>query len=138
MRYLAIDYGLKRVGLALCDPSETIVSPLQQLPSDANHPQRLIQQLQQIIVENQIEEIVLGLPLNMDDSESEQTRITRKFAAKLSEALGLQVHLQDERLSSSVAQERLTQAGLSRRKQKDKKDMLAACTILEDFLNKTN
>jgi len=134
MRYLAIDYGLKRVGLAVCDPDESIVSPFCQLEARKNWPEGLIEQLQKIILEHQIEAIVVGLPLNMDDTEGEQAQLTRQFSKKLIQATGLPVHLQDERLSSAAADEMLAEHGMSRQKQKSRRDMLAACAILRDFL----
>ena len=108
------------MGLAICDPDETIVSPLCQLPVDASRPERFFEELKQIIADNQIEALVVGLPLNMDDSESEQTKLTRQFAAELGLAMELAVHLQDERLSSSAADEKLAESGLSRKKRKQR------------------
>ncbi|TFG45750.1 MAG: Holliday junction resolvase RuvX [Candidatus Brocadiia bacterium] len=136
MRYLAIDYGLKRTGLALCDLSETIVSPLCCLTMDRSKPKRLTDRLRQIVSENEIEAVVVGLPLNMDDSEGAQAKLVRVFGAELEKTLGLPVHLQDERLSSSAADEMMIDSGLTAKKRRDKRDMLAACDILREFLDK--
>jgi len=136
MRYLAIDYGLKRLGLALCDRSETIVSPLCQLPVDVSRPDQTGKKLQEVVAEHEIDAVVVGLPLNMDDSEGEQAQVSRQFVEQLSEALKIPVHLQDERLSSMAADEMLAESGLSKAKQKSKRDMLAACDILQEFLHK--
>ncbi len=136
MRYLSIDYGLKRVGLAICDAEETIVSPLQLLKVDPSHPQRLIEQIERIITEHQVEAVVVGLPLNMDDSEGQQAELTRRFVKQLCETVNKPVHFQDERLSSEAADGMLAESGLSRKKRKEKRDMLAACEILNDFLNR--
>ncbi|MFC1783924.1 Holliday junction resolvase RuvX [Planctomycetota bacterium] len=136
MRYLGIDYGLKRLGLALCDASETIVSPLCQLSVNTGRPEELLERLKQIIDENQVEALVVGLPLNMDDSEGEQARLTRRFAGELAKTVGKPVHLQDERLSSMAAEEKLSESGLSRQKRRQRRDMLAACDILQEFLNR--
>lgn len=134
MRYLSIDYGLKRLGLAICDRDETIVSPLRQLRRDRRQPEKLIQHLCRIIDEQNVDALVLGLPLNMDGTEGAQAQITRRFADDLAHAVSLPIHLQDERLSSSAADETLAQTHLSRDKQKARRDMLAACNILDDFL----
>ena len=79
---------------------------------------------------------MVGLPLNMDESEGEQAKLTRAFAGRLSEALGLEVHLQDERLSSMAAEEMLAERELTSKKRKQRRDMLSAGDILNDFLNK--
>ena len=136
MRYLAIDYGLKRVGLAICDTGETIVSPLRLLKVDPSRPQRLIEQLERIITEHRVEAVVVGLPLNMDDSEGPQAKLTRRFAKQLNKAVDKPVLFQDERLSSEAADGMLAESGLSRKKRREKRDMLAACEILNDFLNR--
>ena len=136
MRYLSIDYGLKRVGLAICDAGETIVSPLRLLKVDPSRPQRLIEQLERIITEHQVEAVVVGLPLNMDDSEGPQAKLTRRFVRQLCNAVDKPVRLQDERLSSEAADGMLAESGLSKKKRKEKRDMLAACEILKDFLNR--
>ena len=136
MRYLAIDYGLKRVGLAICDAQEIIVSPLTLLEIARDQGATKLQaDLQQIVGAEHVAEVVVGLPLNMDGSEGLQATLTRKFATELAEALAVPVHLHDERLSSAAADEMLTQAGLSLRKFKGKRDMLAACAILQCFLD---
>jgi len=136
MRYLAIDYGLKRLGLAQCDPGETIVSPLCQLPVDVSRPEETFEKLQEVIVEYGIDAVVVGLPLNMDDSEGEQAKLSRQFAERLAQAVAIPVDLQDERLSSMAADEKLAEIGLSESKRKNKRDMLAACDILQEYLHK--
>ncbi len=136
MRYLAIDYGLKRLGLALCDPAETIVSPLCQWPVDVSRPDQILAKLQEVIAEHEIDALVVGLPLNMDDSEGEQAKLSRQFAERLAHAVHIPVHLQDERLSSMAADEMLAESGLSKSKRKTKRDMLAACDILQEFLRR--
>ena len=134
MRYLAIDYGLKRIGLAICDVSETIVSPLCQLERDRRYPAKLLLQIDTIAGENQVDAVVVGLPINMDGTEGDQARLTRKFCADLAEVITIPLYLQDERLSSSAADEMLSESGLTSNKRRQRRDMLAACDILGDFL----
>ena len=131
MRYLAIDYGTKRTGLAICDPSETIVSPLEVLRTDKG----LIQKLSEIIKNENVGAIVVGLPLNMDDSHGYQTKIVMTFIEKLKASMDIPVHLQDERLSSFAAEEKLTDAGFDRREKSKRLDAIAAAEILKAFLN---
>jgi len=135
MRYLAIDYGDKRLGLALCDPGQTFVSPLCQLNLGNSGWETVRPELLRIVREHDIAAIVVGLPLNMDDTEGPQARISRQFADHLTQALGLPVYLQDERLSTAAANDLLADSGLSSGKRRQRRDMLAACQILQDFLD---
>ena len=130
MRYLAIDHGTKRTGLAICDAAETIASPLAVL-----HGQKgLLQKIADIVEAENVEAVVLGLPLNMTGSESSQTKLVRKFAEQLKDRLSVEVHLQDERLSSFGAEEKLAPADFTRGKIKKRIDAVAAAEILEAFL----
>ena len=130
MRYLAIDYGTRRTGLAICDPNETIVSPLTVLQSE----QTLSEKIGQIVKDESVEAIVLGLPLNMDGSEGPQIQLVLKFADQLQARLTIPVYLQDERLSSFGAEEKLAPANLTRGEKKKRLDAVAAAEILEAFL----
>jgi putative Holliday junction resolvase len=134
MRYLAIDYGEKRVGLALCDPSETIVSPLCQVTMPAAGWQRLAQEIGRHAKEHEVEALVVGLPINMDGSEGEQALRVRRFAAVLQKLLDLPIHLHDERLSSQAADELIAEVAMTSRQRKQRRDMLAAYQVLKSFL----
>ncbi len=136
MRYMAIDYGLKRIGLALCDGGEIIVSPLCQIENVTSNRQLAFDSILTLIREHAIEALVVGLPVNMDGTMGEQARISRNFGLKLAELTGLAVHFQDERLSSKSADRLLADSGLTRKSKKARRDMLAACEILKDFLGK--
>ena len=130
MRYLAIDYGAKRTGLALCDAGETIASPYSVL-----HGQKsLVQRIDRVVVSENIEAIVLGLPLNMDDSEGPQAKKVRAFAKELQSHIPVPVYFQDERLSSFGAEQKLEEIGLSKGKRLERLDALAAAEILQAFL----
>ncbi len=130
MRYLAIDHGTKRTGLAICDAAETITSPLAVI-----HGQKeLLKKIAEIVEAENVEAVVLGLPLNMTGSESSQTKLVRKFAEQLKDRLSVEVHLQDERLSSFSAEEKLAPADFTRGKIKKRIDAVAAAEILEAFL----
>jgi len=134
MRYLSIDYGLKRLGLAVCDSSEAYVSALCQLQNDRSHCENVIRKIIEIIEENHIEAIVVGLPLNMDNSQGHQAKLTRTFAQKLSVAAGLPIHMQDERLSSAAADEILAESEFTNKQKKARRDMIAAAEILREYL----
>jgi putative Holliday junction resolvase len=132
MRYLAIDYGAKRTGLAVCDAGETIASPYEVL-----HGQKdLARRIGQIVASENVGAVVLGLPLNMDDSEGPQAQRVRTFAKELESQVRVPIHLQDERLSSFGAEQKLEQIGLSKGKKRERLDALAAAEILQAFLER--
>jgi putative Holliday junction resolvase len=130
MRYLSIDYGTKRTGLAICDPTETIVSPLAVIRSEKG----LLEKISEVVSSENVGAIVLGLPLNMDNSQGPQAKLVLKFAEKLRKNLQIPVHLQDERLSSFGAEEKLFSVDLSRSEVKERLDAVSAAEILENFL----
>jgi putative Holliday junction resolvase len=127
---LAIDFGEKRTGLAVCDRDETIASPLGVVQGQSN----IVESILTVVREERIEGIVVGLPLNMDDSEGGQAKRVRAFTQTLSRHLTLPIYLQDERLSSFSAEEKLSDLNLSRSQKKRVQDAVAAAQILESFL----
>ena len=131
MRYLAIDYGIKRTGLAICDPGETIASPLTVIEGQKNLPQKI----GDIVKAEGVQAIVLGLPLNMDDTEGDQAKLVYKFADELKKFIDIPVHFQDERLSTFSAQEKLTHAEFTRKRKKKRLDAIAAAEILRAFID---
>lgn len=131
MRYLAIDYGDKHTGLAICDPQETVVSPLQVIEGQKN----LIEKIACLIETESAQAIVIGLPLNMDGSAGPRAKLVQLFADKLKNRINLPIFLQDERLTSFAAEQKIAPAGLTRKKKKKRLDAIAAAQILEAFLN---
>jgi putative Holliday junction resolvase len=130
MRYLAIDYGIKRTGLAICDSAETIASPLTVIQGQ----KELLKKISEVIEKENVNAVVLGLPLNMDGSQGAQTKLVLKFGRQLQKGLKIPVLLQDERLSSFGAEEKLTAAKYTRGKKRKRLDAVAAAEILESFL----
>jgi putative Holliday junction resolvase len=133
MRYLAIDYGTRRTGLAICDAQETIASPLAVVQGQKD----LLPRIARIVAIEGVGGIVLGLPLNMDGSEGPQAGLVKAFAQKLAAHVPLPVHFQDERLSSFAASEKLEQAEYSRARKRARIDAVAAADILQSFLERT-
>ncbi len=134
MRYLAIDYGDKRTGLAICDSAETIASPLAVIEGQKG----LTKKIAEVVRTENIEAIVLGLPLNMDDSRGFQAKKVLQFAEQLKNHLNIPIHFQDERLSSFAAEQSLASAEFTRKKKKKRLDAVAAAQILEAFLEQKN
>ena len=133
-RYLGIDYGSKRIGLAVGDCGAGIASPLATIyvrGSTADHVRDVVAYAS----DYEIAAFVVGLPLNMDGTEGDQAKVTRAFADTLARATGLPVHYHDERLSSVAARELMLPAGLTRKKRKARLDRVAAQVILQSFLD---
>jgi putative holliday junction resolvase len=137
MRYLAIDLGEKRTGLALGDSVTGIVTPLEVIEHPAHEhagPARLHALARHIDAALGAGELVIGLPLNMDGTEGPAARRARAAAAELARLTGRAVHLHDERLSSAQADWALAGSGLTRGQKKQRRDAVAAAAILRDFL----
>ena len=132
MRYLAVDHGTKRTGLAICDSDETIASPLAVIEGRKG----LLGKIVEVVEAEKVEAVVLGLPLNMDGSQGPQSRLVLEFAEKLKKCLNIPVHLQDERLSSFGAEAKLAGADFTRAERKRRLDAVAAAEILEAFLQR--
>ncbi len=127
MRVLGLDYGGARCGCALADPTGTIVTPIDIIPQPATR--RGLDALAALVAEREVERIVIGLPLSLSGEESEQTRETREFAARLARRLAeaVPVELHDERLTTRMAQ-RMEDAATP-------EDSRAAALMLESWLS---
>jgi len=135
MRYLAIDYGDKHTGLAICDPAETIASPLTVIEGQTDLPKKIAD----IVKNEKVEAIVIGLPLNMDDTQGFRAKLAFQFADRLKAHLKIPMHFQDERLSTFAAEEKLNSTEFTRKRKKKKRlDAIAAAEILEAFLEQKN
>lgn len=140
VRVLGIDYGARRVGLALSDASGTLASPWRLLERPASEPATL-RLLGDLIDELRADDdglaaVVLGWPRRLDGSPTHQTPLVEALAKKLEKHTGLRVILQDERLSSHAAEERLVERGARDwRERKRKLDAAAAAVILQDYLD---
>lgn len=127
-----IDYGEVRIGVALSDSLRTIATPFvtyrrQSVSADA-------QWFRRMVAEQRVELFVVGLPVHLDGRESQQSRAARQFGAWLAETTGVAVSFFDERFTSAQAEEHLRAAGLTAKRRKDRRDMLAAQILLTDFL----
>ncbi len=132
MRYLAVDYGDKRTGLAVCDAAGTLATPYAVI--DTQNAAHLIEQIAQIASKEGIEAIVLGLPLNMDGTEGSRAKRTRAFGQTLSARLNLPTEYHDERMSSYIADSFFAPGQMTRDEKKKRMDAVAAAVILQSFL----
>ena len=131
MRYLSIDYGNKITGLAICDQTETFVSPLMAIPTSDT----LIGKIIEVVKAENVEALVLGLPLNMDDSVGPQAKKVQAFAEQIKKQIDTPVFFQDERLSTFAAEGKMIDMDLTRKGKKRRIDALAAAEILQAFLD---
>jgi len=131
MRYLAIDLGDKRTGVAVGDTFTGIVTPLEVVETSSEN--ELFVRLRNLIEWEGPGALVVGWPLNMDGSVGPSALKCKAFADRLSEATRLPVHLHDERLTSVVADEQMAMTGLTHKQKKARRDALAAAAILRGF-----
>jgi putative Holliday junction resolvase len=130
--WLGIDHGTIRIGVAAGADRDGIASPLSVIP--AQPLQQAIREIARLAGEYRAEGVVVGLPLNMDDTEGPQAKLARAMAVELARATGLDVRLWDERLSSFEADQALA-GHLTRKKRKARQDALAAAAMLRGFLS---
>jgi putative Holliday junction resolvase len=134
VRYLGLDVGRATIGLALADDVLRTARALRTLRR-AGEAQDLAE-IRKVAEEFEVATAVVGLPLNMDGTEGASARLARGFAGRLGAALGLAVELQDERLSTFEAEDRLRRQGLTARDRKAVVDAEAAAVILQDWLDR--
>jgi putative holliday junction resolvase len=139
VRALGIDYGERRIGLALSDPTGLLASPWKTLANHANldtAATRIAAELTALRdASDDVDVIVIGLPRRLNGEPTEQTRRVRSLSSLLSARTALPVVLQDERLTSHAADALLSQRERDWRKRKDHIDQMAAALILQDYLD---
>jgi putative pre-16S rRNA nuclease len=133
MRILALDYGSKRVGVALSDPTGTLAKPLPFLPAKGDA--KLARDVAALAAKEQAGLILLGLPRHMNGSLGESAALVQAFAAALGQATKIPVKLVDERLSTVQASRQLQEAGHDTRHQRGRIDSEAAAVLLQGYLD---
>jgi putative Holliday junction resolvase len=131
-RILGLDYGDSRIGLATSDPNKIIASPLYTIQNRGVDKLKI--KLDGIIVENDIESLVLGLPISMTGKDTIQTEKVREFS-KFLECFNIPIHMQDERLSSLSAKKSLIEQNVKTGHNKHLIDSTAAAIFLQQFLD---
>jgi len=139
VRALGIDYGERRIGLALSDATGLLASPWKKLPNDANvgsAARRLADEVRALQAdETGLDAIVIGLPRRLSGEPNDQTARVQKLAQLLAAEVSVPIALQDERLTSHAAEELLAQRERDWRRRKDQLDAMAAALILQDYLD---
>ena len=136
MRFLGLDYGSKRIGVALSDPDGTMAFPIEtiQVKPDGSH----FKDIKTIIDAYQVAKLVVGLPYNMDGSLGDRAREVMQWGGQIEALLGIPVIFWDERLSTSEAHEMLIGINVKGRKRKSIVDKIAASIILRGYLDSEN
>lgn len=132
-RKMGVDYGDKRIGIALTDALCIISSPFEVYKNVGEED--ALNHLNNIIKQYDVDDIAMGLPLNMDGTEGERALIHRDFGAKLEKLSGVKVNYVDERLTSAEAEDILIASGVRREKRKELIDKISAQIILQTYIN---
>ena len=130
---MGIDFGLARIGIAFSDETKFLATPF--ITYRRKGEEQDIQYFLNLIKEKNVDEIVCGLPLNMQGEEQEIAKQTRAFMEKLKQFSNIEIEFVDERLSSSMAEEMLMETERDWKKRKEKLDAVAASIILQDYLD---
>ena len=130
---MALDIGTKRIGIALSDFLQIISNAHSTIPRIPE--ENAIKEITRIAKENRVEQIIIGIPINMDGTFGFQAEDCKNFAQKI---CGFDIIYEDERLTSEEAEERLRKKKINFRKNKGLVDMESACIILEQYLSRNN
>ena len=133
MKAMGIDFGLKRIGVAFSDETKFLATPYEVYVRQNNTQD--IQHFVDLIEKNKVDEIVCGLPMNMQGNEQEIAELTRSFMDELQAKVAVKISFVDERLSSVLAEDVLKQSEKDWKKRKQKLDAVAASIILQDYLD---
>ncbi len=136
MRIMGLDYGSKTVGVAISDELLLTAQGKEIIRrNEENKLRRTLARIEELIQEYGVEQIVLGLPLNMDETASERSKLCLEFKDKIERRTGIPVEMLDERLTTVAADEIMDEAGIKGKKRKEYVDMIAAQIILQDYLD---
>ena len=136
MRIMGLDFGSKTVGVAVCDPLGITAQAVETIVrKEENKLRQTYQRIEALIREYEITSIILGYPINMDDTVGERGRKTEEFKSALERRTGLPVILWDERLTTVEADEILRESGVPVKDRKKVIDQVAAGLILQSYLN---
>lgn len=137
MRIMGLDLGSKTVGVAISDPLLIMAQGIEIIRrKEENKLRQTLARIEALIEEYGVDTIVLGLPKNMNDTLGERAQLSLEFKEKLERRTGLPVVMWDERLTTVAAEKAMMEAGIRREKRKDYVDKIAACLILQGYLDK--
>ena len=131
MTALGIDYGTKRIGLAITDELEIIASPLKVIPNDA----KTLAEIKGLVAQRKIDTVVVGLPLKMDGSVGPAAEAATRFAEALQKEVNATVQTFDERLTTAQAERAMLRHDVSRTRRARRRDQMAAQFLLQSFID---
>jgi len=133
---MGLDLGSKTVGVAISDPLLITAQGIEIIRrKEENKLRQTLARIEALIVEYEVDTIVLGLPKNMNDTLGERAQLSLEFKEKLERRTGLSVVMWDERLTTVAADKAMMEAGIRRENRKDYVDKIAACLILQGYLD---
>lgn len=136
MRIMGLDFGSKTVGVAISDPLLITAQGIEIIRrQDENKLRKTLARIEELIVQYEVTEIVLGLPKNMNDTIGERAQLSLEFKEKLERRSGLPVTMWDERLTTVAADKAMMEAGIRREHRKEYVDKIAAVFILQGYLD---
>lgn len=136
MRIMGLDFGSKTVGVAISDPLLITAQGIEIIRrKDENKLRQTLARIEELIIEYEVSEIVLGLPKNMNDTIGERAELSLEFQDKLERRTGLPVIMWDERLTTVAADKVMMEAGVRREHRKEYVDKIAATFILQGYLD---
>lgn len=139
MRIMGLDFGSKTVGVAISDPLLFTAQGIEIIRrQEENKLRRTLARIEELIQEYQVDQIVLGLPKNMNNTLGPRAEATLDFKDRLERRCGLPVHTWDERLTTVAADQAMIEAGIRRENRKDHVDRIAAVFILQGYLDCMN
>ena len=137
MRIMGLDFGSKTVGVAISDPLLITAQGVEIIRREKpGKLRKTLARIDELITSYQADKIVLGYPKNMNNTEGVRVELTKEFQDKLERRTGLPVYLWDERLTTVAADKAMMEAGIRREERKEHVDRIAACFILQGYLDK--
>jgi len=134
-RTLGIDFGTRRIGLALSDPTGSLATPLPFLENTSL--KEVVAKFQELVKSHGVKTVVIGLPRNMDGSYGPSAQKVREFITQIQPHIAAEIISQDERLTTAQASRDLSQMGLTHKDLRKKVDSSSAALILQQFLDRT-
>lgn len=134
MKYLGIDYGEKRIGVAITDDLGMMAHGYAVLKDmDSEH---IVEYLRRVAKEENISLIVVGLPIGLSGEDTEKTQDARDFASMIENCLGIEIAFEDERFTTKIVDKMLKEMEISQKKARETKDIMAARIILQSYLDR--
>lgn len=133
-KLLGIDFGKRRIGLAISDDSKKMAHPLAVLENRSR--KEILWQIEKICNQEDIEGIIIGLPLSMKGEEGRQVKLVKSFTELMRKNIHIPIYFEDERLTTKISERYARQIRIKKKQRRAKLDKLSACFILQSYLDK--